>query len=90
MTTPFVQNTPEGHSSLHLMVENVHCAGCIGKIERALLSTHGVLAARINMSTRRLIIEWEKAEANAEALMKIVSDLGYPVAPFNPTRKSVV
>ena len=83
-SVPYIQQSEEGQSSLHLMVENVHCAGCIGKIERALHATPGVVSARVNMSTRRLNIKWQDGEASAEKLMNKVNDLGYPVAPFNP------
>ncbi len=82
----FVVQEQPGISTLHLMVENVHCAGCISKIERNLKATPGVLNARVNMSTRRLKIDWRDGAADGRLLMRQVSDLGYPAAPFNPAQ----
>ena len=66
------------------MVENVHCAGCIRKIETALLARPGVESARVNVSTRRLVIEWRHGEADPATLAHTVDSLSYPTAPFNP------
>ncbi len=83
---PFVVELPDGVRRLNLMVQNVHCAGCIRKIEGALHATPGVVRARVNMSTRRLIAEWRPAEADGRALIAKVEALGFPVAPFDPGR----
>lgn len=85
----FVKQRPDGTSALHLMVENMSCAACIMKIERAVLALPGVTKARINMSTRRMRVEWTDALAptsgnRALDIAKQVTALGYPVAPFNP------
>ncbi|MBT5110030.1 MAG: cadmium-translocating P-type ATPase [Rhodospirillaceae bacterium] len=64
------------------MVENVSCAGCMGKIERALTAHPGVISARVNMSTRRLAVAWRTGETEPGTLIDTVEDLGYPVAPF--------
>lgn len=82
----FVVQDQPGISTLHLMVENVHCAGCIGKIERSLKATPGVLNARVNMSTRRLKVDWQEGAADGRALMEQVTELGYPAAPFDPAQ----
>ena len=44
-------------ASLELLVENVHCAGCISKIERSVASLPGVTSARFNMSTHQLKVD---------------------------------
>jgi len=80
----FVEDGDGGRDRLHLMVENVHCAGCIRKIETALLARPGVASARVNVSTRRLVIEWRHGEDDPATLAQTVDDLGYPTAPFNP------
>jgi len=80
----FVAHTPDGLASLNLFVENLHCAACIGKIEGRLVGVPGVVGARVNMSTRRLVITWRDGEADAANLMRKVHALGYPVTPFDP------
>ncbi|MHA1151112.1 MAG: heavy metal translocating P-type ATPase [Alphaproteobacteria bacterium] len=80
----FVTRSDAGTARLNLMVENLHCAGCIRKIEGALGAVPGVVSARVNMSTRRLVVDWRDGAVEPRALMRTVRDLGYPVAPFNP------
>jgi P-type Cu2+ transporter len=80
----FIEGGDSGRDRLHLMVENVHCAGCIRKIETALLARPGVESARVNVSTRRLVIEWRHGEDDPVTLAQTVDNLGYPTAPFNP------
>ncbi len=65
-----------------LTVGNVHCAGCIARIERTLRAEAGVTGARVNLGTRRLSLEWRAGETDPRKLMGIVAALGYPVAPF--------
>ena len=47
--TPFVRTGADGRSSLHLMVEGVHCGGCVRTIERALQADPAVEHARVNL-----------------------------------------
>ncbi|MEQ8665616.1 MAG: heavy metal translocating P-type ATPase [Rhodospirillales bacterium] len=82
--TPFVRELPDGLSRLHLMVDNIHCAGCIRKIEKALHDTPGVARARVNLSTRRLVVDWTPSAIRARDLIDIVTELGFPAAPFDP------
>jgi len=81
---PFVATSPEGLQRLNLMVDNVRCAGCIRKIEDALSAVDGVEHARVNMSSRRLVVDWREGEADPRQLMDAVEGLGFPVAPFDP------
>ena len=80
----FITHDRDGGASLNLLVENLHCAACIGKIERTLHAFPGVSAARVNMSTRRLHVAWHEGEADPSELMRAVQALGYPVTPFDP------
>ncbi|MFA7638552.1 MAG: heavy metal-associated domain-containing protein, partial [Parvibaculum sp.] len=47
----FVRETPEGDARLDLVVEGMHCAGCLRKVEGALKNLPGVEYARANLST---------------------------------------
>ncbi len=79
----FVQATAGGQR-LHLMVENVHCGGCVRKIERALQALDGVTEARLNLTTRRLVVGWQGAPAFGNQIVQLVAGLGYPAFPFDP------
>ena len=83
---PYVVELADGQRRLHLMVENIHCAACIGRIENALHGLAGITKARVNMSTRRLVAEWRAGETTAETIIERVRALGFPAAPFDAQR----
>jgi Cu2+-exporting ATPase len=82
--TSFVRPGPDDQENLNLLVKNVHCAGCIQKIESSLIAEPGVTAARVNLSTSRLHLTWQVGKANPLQLVAKVNALGYPAVPFDP------
>jgi len=80
----YVQEAGEGLHMLHLMVEGVHCGGCVRRIERALSAEPGVVAARVNLTTRRLAVTWRGAATLGEALVGTLARLGYRATPYDP------
>ena len=68
---------------LELSVNGARCAGCISKIESALLDLPGVNSARLNLSTNRLRVEWAGALDPREVTGTVVA-LGYGATPFDP------
>jgi Cu2+-exporting ATPase len=81
---PYVAVDADGTASLHLLVDGVHCANCIARIERTLLAFDDVMSARVNFSTRRLTICWRGAASRASQLIDAVEALGYLVTPYDP------
>lgn len=74
-----------GHKVLHLMVEGLHCAACVWLIETVLGRQPGVLQARVNMTTRRLVLRWDPAVApDVNALVEPVTRIGYRLVPYDP------
>jgi Cu2+-exporting ATPase len=84
--TGYARPRGEGEYGLDLMVEGVHCGGCVQRIERALAREDAVTHARLNLTTRRLALAWRGPPESAERLARTVEDLGYPVVPFEPAR----
>jgi Cu2+-exporting ATPase len=80
----FVRADARGNDTLELMVEGASCAGCIKKIEGALLATPGVSDARLNLSTRRLRVAWTPGALAPETLTEALTRLGYRASPFDP------
>jgi len=79
-----VHQTKDGLSALYLMVEGIHCAACVWLIETVLGRTPGVVKARVNMTTRRLTLEWDPQLAEANSLAASIAQLGYRLVPFDP------
>jgi Cu2+-exporting ATPase len=78
----YVRTGADGAAELNLAIENLHCPGCIPRIEGALRGQPGVLEARVNLTSRRLRLRW-RGEAPAADLLAPVLALGYRLAPFN-------
>ena len=77
----------DGLTRLHLLVDGIHCGGCIHKIETALQRQPEVREARVNMSTGRLVVAWAGPVARATDLAGTVEGLGFRVTPFDPVQK---
>ncbi|MBF0560876.1 MAG: cadmium-translocating P-type ATPase [Alphaproteobacteria bacterium] len=76
----------DGIVTLHLMVEGLHCAACVWLIESLLGRQPAVVQARLNMTTRRLVLRWRGAAALGNDLIKPVLLVGYRVVPYDPAR----
>jgi len=80
----YVREAGEGVSVLHLMVGGLQCAACVWLIENVLARAPGVRSARLNMTTRRLVLKWRTGEATADDLVARITALGYRLAPYDP------
>ena len=78
---------PEGRAEINLMVEGIQCGACVWLIEALLGKQPGVGWARVNMTTRRLVVRWNPAEAGeAATILAPVLRVGYRLVPFDPAR----
>ena len=78
----FVEPIEAGQNRLHLLIEGMHCGGCVRRIEGALTALPAVTSARVNLSTRRLSVTWDGAPRLAKSLVATVEDLGFAAVPF--------
>ncbi len=82
---PFIRRQ-DGVCTLELAVYGAKCAGCIAKIEKAMMAFEGMTRARLNLSTGRLSLAW-RTDAPPWAPRLITQKLhrlGYRAAPFDP------
>ncbi len=82
--TVFTTEPSPGHRRIDLHVPGVHCANCIRKVEGAVRPLPGVIAARVNFSTRRLAVEWDEGRQTADSIVAAVEGAGFEAQPFNP------
>lgn len=81
----FVRTAPEnGEARLDLVVQSMHCAGCMRRIERALYELDGVSFARANLSTKRVAVRWDGAKLKAAAIVDKLASIGFEAVPFDP------
>src|SRR5215813_6898685 len=86
----YVKELDTGLVHLDLAVEGVSCAGCMAKIERGLSAIPDVTRARVNLTDRRLAVEWKKGAVDPAALIDRLAELGYRAYPFEPVRAEIV
>lgn len=60
-----------------LSVPDIHCGACMRRVEKALGALPGVEHARVNLSTRRVAVEWRGRES-PPPLRRTLDRIGYP------------
>ncbi len=79
----YVTDAGDGVSHLDLAVDGIHCAACIGTIEKGLCAVPGVVGARVNYTLRRVGVDWQDGSAEPGALIETLTRLGYRAHPFS-------
>ena len=78
-----MKTADDGIKSLSVMIDGIHCAACISKIEGRLMREAGMRNVRLNFTTHRLGIEWEGPAASADAFIRVIESMGYKVYPYD-------
>jgi Cu2+-exporting ATPase len=78
----YVRHLDSGLSHIDLAVEGVSCAGCMAKIERGLSAIPDVTRARVNLTDRRVALEWRRGELDPSRFIDRLAELGYKAYPF--------
>lgn len=75
-----------GGAAAYFMVDNVHCGGCLRKIEREVGGLPGVDHARLNLTTRRLSVASAVGTVDVvDQVIEKLDSLGYPARPYDPS-----
>ena len=64
---------------LQLQVQEMSCASCVTRVEKALAAVPGVLAATVNLATESATV-WLAAGVPASAAIEALDRIGYPAA----------
>lgn len=78
----YVRATGAGLQHIDLAVEGVHCAGCMAKIERGLSAIPDVTLARVNLTDRRVALEWKEGALDPGQFIDCLEELGYRAYPY--------
>ena len=79
---PFARDLKDGTFALDLLVEGLDCGACVWLIENMLARDPAVIAARVNLSTRRLALKWRGTAADANVRAGLIGALGFVPLPF--------
>ncbi len=69
---------------IHLLVEGIHCAACVWLIEHTLKRLPGITRAAVNLSGKRLLVEWDNDRLPLSAILQRLGQIGYAAVPFDP------
>jgi Cu2+-exporting ATPase len=86
----YVKDLGAGLSHIDLAVEGVSCAGCMSKIERGLSAIPDVTLARVNLTDRRVALEWKRGALDPAGFIDRLAELGYKAYPFETARAEAV
>ncbi len=78
----YVKHIAPGLAHIDLAVEGVNCAGCMAKIERGLSALSDVTLARVNLTDRRVAVEWREGTLDPARFIDRLAELGYKAYPF--------
>ena len=68
-----------GDSRLVLEIEGMHCASCVGAVERSLAGVGGVREATVNLAQGRATVSFDPDSASVEDFEQAVAGAGYQV-----------
>ncbi len=80
----FVRHPARGVAAMDLVVEGVHCGGCMTTIEKGLKAHRGVRSARVNLASKRVTVEWDEGAMKPGSIVERLDELGFPAWPFAP------
>src|SRR5215467_441920 len=75
-----------GTARLELAVDGINCAGCMAKIERGLSAVPAVTRARVNLTDKRVAVEWAGGAPDPARVVDRLAELGFKAYPFEPAR----
>lgn len=75
----------QGIWEVSLLVDGMHCAGCVWLIERALLKLGGVSDIQINPVTHRALLNFDETKVSLEDILYCLQNAGYAPRPLQVT-----
>jgi P-type Cu+ transporter len=81
----YIKTTPDGFSSVDLIIEGIHCAACIWLNEKVLDATEGILEASINFTNNKAKIIWDEDTIKLSQIIDKIRSIGYNAYPYERT-----
>lgn len=82
----FVRNS-DNYAEVTLSLDGVSCAACAWLIEKQVSTKQGVVSIRVNTTTNRAILAWDKTQTKLSELLSSIHKLGYKAAPFEADKQ---
>lgn len=72
----------DGKCTINLIVEGITCGSCVWLIENTLRKQKNVISARVNLSTKRLTLEWASSKEELRGYIETLEKIGYRAIPY--------
>jgi P-type Cu2+ transporter len=82
----FIEHLDNGRARINLAVEGITCAACMFAIENGLAAVPDVTHARVNLTNRRVAVEWNDGKLDPVRVIDRLAELGYKAHPFDRRR----
>ncbi|MEI6235483.1 MAG: heavy metal translocating P-type ATPase [Planctomycetota bacterium] len=64
-------------ASARFLVEGMHCASCVGRVEEAIKRVPGVNDASVNLAAREARVQFDSTQTNPDAIASAITTAGY-------------
>ncbi len=75
---------PPSEETAKLSVQGMTCASCVGRVERALKASPGVVSAEVNLATETATVRYATGVTSPTELAAAVTRVGYDAVPATP------
>jgi P-type Cu2+ transporter len=84
----FVRHLDGGIARMELAVEGITCGACMLAIESGLAAIPQTTRARVNLTDRRVAVEWRDGSVDPARYIDRLSELGYRAYPYDSARSA--
>ncbi|POF58866.1 ATPase P, partial [Vibrio vulnificus] len=77
----------DNYCEVMLSLEGVSCAACAWLIEKQVNGQTGVVSIKVNTTTNRALLSWDKSKTKLSELLSGIHALGYKAAPFEADKQ---
>jgi P-type Cu2+ transporter len=84
----FVSHLDGGIARMELAVEGMTCGACMRTIESGLAAIPQTTRARVNLTDRRVAVEWRDGSIDPARFLDRLSELGYRAYPYDSARSA--
>src|SRR5690242_1703073 len=81
VTTPHATSQTTLAAECTLEIGGMTCASCVGRVQKALSRTDGVVTAAVNLATETATVTFDPAVVDMDRLTAAVDKAGYTAAP---------
>jgi Cu2+-exporting ATPase len=84
----FVHHLDGGIARMEFAVEGMKCGGCMRAIENGLTEIPQTTSARVNLTDRRVAVEWRDGSIDPGRFIDRLSELGFRAYPYDSGRSA--